>query len=34
VVLNEDLFSIKPETIKDVKVLRTVINGKEVFVSR
>jgi predicted amidohydrolase YtcJ len=33
VVLNEDLFSIKPETIKDVKVLRTVINGKEVFVS-
>ena len=33
VVLNDDLFSIKPETIKDVKVLRTVINGKEVFVS-
>ena len=31
VLLNEDLFAIAPEKIKDVKVLRTIINGKEVF---
>ncbi len=31
VVLNEDLFKIAPEKIKDVKVLRTVVNGKDVF---
>ena len=31
VVLDEDLFSIAPEKIRDVKVLLTIVNGKEVF---
>jgi hypothetical protein len=31
VVLSENLFEITPEKIKDVKVLRTVVNGKEVY---
>lgn len=31
VVLDNDLFSIAPEKIKDVQVLRTIVNGKEVF---
>ena len=31
VVLSENLFDITPEKIKDVKVLKTVVNGKEVF---
>ena len=31
VLLSEDLFAIAPEKIKEVKVLRTIINGKEVF---
>jgi predicted amidohydrolase YtcJ len=31
VVLNENLFEIAPEKIKDVKVDLTVVNGKEVF---
>lgn len=30
VVLNENLFEIAPEKIKEVKVERTVVNGKEV----
>jgi predicted amidohydrolase YtcJ len=34
VVLSDDLFSIQPEKIWDVKVLRTVVNGKEVFVKK
>ncbi|GAC1420546.1 MAG: amidohydrolase [Flavisolibacter sp.] len=33
VVLNKNLFSISPNKIKDVKVLRTIINGKEVYVA-
>ncbi|MBI2729661.1 MAG: amidohydrolase [Sphingobacteriales bacterium] len=32
VVLSDDLFSIQPEKIWGVKVLRTVVDGKEVFV--
>jgi predicted amidohydrolase YtcJ len=31
VVLSDDLFTIPPEKIKDVKVMMTVVNGKEVF---
>ncbi len=31
VVLSDDLFEIAPEKIRDTKVLRTVVNGKEVF---
>lgn len=31
VVLSEDLFEVAPEKLKDVKVLKTVVNGKEVF---
>lgn len=34
VVLSDNLFSIQPEKIWDVKVLRTVVNGKEVFVKK
>jgi predicted amidohydrolase YtcJ len=33
VVLNENIFEIAPEKIKEVKVLRTIVNGKEVFTS-
>lgn len=33
VVLSDDLFKIQPEKIKDVKVLRTIVGGKEVFVA-
>jgi len=31
VVLSDDLFTIAPEKIRDIKVLRTIINGKEVY---
>ena len=31
VVLSDDIFSISPVSIRDTKVLRTVINGKEVY---
>ena len=31
VILNENLFEIAPEKIRDVKILATIINGKEVF---
>ncbi len=34
VVLSDDLFSVKPENIKDVKVIRTIVNGKEVYVKK
>ena len=34
VVLSDDLFKIAPEKIKDVKVERTVVNGKEVYVRK
>ncbi len=34
VVLSDDLFTIAPEKIIDVKVLRTVIDGKEVFIRK
>ena len=30
-VLEEDILSIAPEKIKEVRVLRTVVNGREVF---
>ena len=31
IVLNENIFEIAPEKIKDVNVLRTIVNGKQVF---
>jgi predicted amidohydrolase YtcJ len=31
VVLSDDLIKIAPEKIRDIKVLRTVVNGKEVY---
>lgn len=34
IVLSDNLFTIAPEKIEDVKVLRTVVNGKEVFVRK
>jgi predicted amidohydrolase YtcJ len=34
VVLSDDIFSIAPEKIRDVKVLRTVVNGKEVYLRK
>ncbi len=33
VVLSENLFEISPEKIKDVKVVRTIVNGKQVYIS-
>ena len=33
-VLNDDIFAISPELIKDVKILRTVMGGREVFVKK
>jgi predicted amidohydrolase YtcJ len=33
-VLSDDLFSVKPEELQHVKVIRTIINGKEVFVRK
>ncbi len=34
VVLSDNLFTIAPEKIRDIKVLRTVVNGKEVYVKK
>ena len=34
VILSDNLFNIVPEKIADVKVMRTIINGKEVFVRK
>lgn len=31
VVLDQDIFEMVPEKIKDVKVLQTIVNGKEVY---
>jgi len=31
VVLSDDLFTIAPEKIRDITILRTIINGKEVY---
>ncbi len=33
-VLNEDVFQIAPEKIKEIKISRTVMNGKDVFVEK
>ncbi len=33
VVLNEDIFQIQPEKIKDVKVDMTIFNGEIVYIS-
>ena len=34
VVLSDNLFEIAPEKIRDIRVLRTVINGQEVYHSK
>ena len=34
VVLDENIFEISPEKIKDVKVLRTIVNGKQVYLRK
>lgn len=34
VVLDENIFEIAPDKIKDVKVLRTMVNGKEVYLKK
>lgn len=34
VVLSNNLFTIAPEEIQNTKVLRTIVNGKEVFVAK
>lgn len=34
VVLSQNLFSVKPANIRDVKVMRTIVNGKEVFTKK
>jgi predicted amidohydrolase YtcJ len=31
VVLDQDIFEIVPEKIRDVKVVQTIVNGKEVY---
>jgi predicted amidohydrolase YtcJ len=31
IVLDENIFEIAPEKIKDVKVMRTIVNGKQVY---
>jgi predicted amidohydrolase YtcJ len=33
-VLQEDVFKLAPEKIKEVKIARTVMNGKDVFVAK
>jgi hypothetical protein len=33
IVLDQNIFEIAPENIRDVKVLRTVVNGKQVYVT-
>lgn len=33
-VLSHDLFTVNPENIKNVQVVRTMVNGKEVFVRK
>ncbi len=34
IVLSNDIFNIAPEKIRDIKVLRTIVNGKEVYVRK
>jgi predicted amidohydrolase YtcJ len=34
VVLDENIFEIAPDKIKDVKVLRTIVNGKQVYLKQ
>jgi len=34
VVLDENIFDIAPEKINDVKVLRTIVNGKQVYLRK
>ena len=34
IVLSDDIFSITPEKIRNIKVVRTIVNGKEVFVRK
>jgi len=34
IVLDQNIFEIAPENIKDVRVLRTIVNGKQVYVKK
>jgi hypothetical protein len=34
IILSNNIFEIAPEKIRDIKVMRTIINGKEVFVRK
>jgi len=34
VILSDDIFKIDPVKIRDVKVVRTVMNAKTVYVSK
>jgi len=34
IVLDENIFEIAPEKIKDVKVIRTIVNGKTVYIKK
>jgi predicted amidohydrolase YtcJ len=31
IVLDQNIFEIAPENIRDVNVLRTIVNGKQVY---
>ena len=31
VVLDRDIFKIQPDEIRDVKIDRTILNGKDIF---
>ena len=34
IVLSDNILNIAPEKIRDIKVLRTIVNGKEVYVTK
>ena len=34
IVLDQNIFEIAPENIRNVKVLRTVVNGKQVYIKQ
>ena len=31
IILDQNIFEIAPENIRDVRVLRTIVNGKQVY---
>ena len=34
IILSENIFEVAPEKIRDINVIKTIINGKEVFVRK